>query len=67
MKITERRVVEQQWYETELSKTGWDSHGWVFRDDYQGIINGWEIVDILDMDKHYNPILGIAEKETEIN
>lgn len=26
MKINERRVVEQQWYETEFSKTGWDSY-----------------------------------------
>jgi hypothetical protein len=66
MKITERRIVEQEWYETECTKTGWDSYGWVFKDDYQGIINGWEIVDILDTDKFYHPILAIAEKETEI-
>jgi hypothetical protein len=67
MKITERRLVEQQWYETELSKTGWDSHGWVFKDDYQGILSSWEIVLHLESDKYGNPILGIAEKETEIN
>ena len=50
MKITERRIVEQQWYETDLSKTGWDSHGWVFKDDFQGILSGWEIVQHLHTD-----------------
>ena len=32
MKITERRIVRQEWYETDTTKTGWDSHGWVFND-----------------------------------
>ena len=66
MKVTERRIVEQHWYEDTYTIRGWDSHGWVFKDDYQGIVDGWEIVDILDMDKFYHPILAIAEKETEI-
>lgn len=66
MKVTERRIVEQQWYETETTKTGWDSFGWIFRDDYQGIINGWEIVEHLHIDKFGNSWLGIAEKETEV-
>jgi hypothetical protein len=26
-KVIERRIVTQDWYETEFSKTGWDSHG----------------------------------------
>lgn len=66
MIITERRLVIQDWYETELNKTGWDSHGWIFRDDYQGLFTGWKIVEILDNDKYGNPVLGLAEKETEI-
>lgn len=66
MKITERRVVEQQWYETEFSKTGWDSHGWVFKDDYQGLLAGWGIVEHLRIDKFGNSWLGIAEKETKV-
>jgi hypothetical protein len=66
MKITERRIVEQQWYETEYSKTGWDSHGWVFKDDYQGLVSSWDIVVHLSVDKFGNSWLGIAEKETEI-
>ena len=28
--------------------------------------NNWTIVETLDMDKHYNSILGIAEKETDL-
>lgn len=68
MKITECRIVEQQWYETELSKTGWDSYGWVFKDSGSNAeVEGWEIVQILVYDKFINPILAIAEKETEIN
>jgi hypothetical protein len=68
MKITERRIVEQQWYETELSKTGWDSYGWVFKDSGSNVeVNGWEIVEHLHVDKFGNAWLGIAEKETEIN
>jgi hypothetical protein len=66
MKIIERRIVEQQWFETECTKTGWDSHGWVFKDDYQGITNRWEIVEHLHTDKFGNSWIGIAEKETEI-
>lgn len=67
MKVTERRIVEQQWFETEVSKTGWDSHGWAFKDDFQGILSGWEIVEHLYTDKFGNSWLGIAEKETKIN
>ena len=26
-KIIERRIVSQDWYETETNKNGWDSHG----------------------------------------
>lgn len=66
MKIKERRVVIQEWYETELSKTGWDTHGWMFKDDYQGLLSGWEIVEILQSNKYGNPVIGIAEKEIEI-
>ena len=66
MKITERRIVEQQWYETDLSETGWDSQGRVFKDDYQGLLSGWEIVEHLHTDKFGNSWLGIAEKEAEI-
>lgn len=67
MIVTERRIVLQDWYETEYSKTGWDSHGWIFKDDYQGLTTGWEIVEILDSDKYGNPTLGVAEKQTKIN
>jgi hypothetical protein len=66
MQITERRLVCQEWYETEYSKTGWDSHGWMFKDDHQGLISGWDIVEHIKTDKYGNAWLGIAEKETEI-
>ena len=66
MKITERRIVRQDWYETECSKTGWESHGWYFNDG--SLINpiDWEIKEHIHLDKFGNPIYGIAEKETEI-
>ena len=64
MKITERRIVEQDWYETEYSKTGWDSYGWRFDDGSYNL--GWDVVEIIRSDKYGNPILAIAEKENEI-
>jgi len=67
MTVTERRLVSQDWYETEYSKTGWDSNGWYFLEDGNEMNYTWIVVGHLDSDKHYNPILGIAEKETEIN
>lgn len=67
MKITERRIVIQYWYETEYSKTGWDSYDWEFKDTGELIEGtGYTVIEVLDSDKFYNPILGIAEKETEI-
>lgn len=65
MKITERRIVEQYWYEDTYTKRGWDSHGWVFKDSGDKV-EGWEIVEHLHTDKFGNSWLGIAEKETEI-
>lgn len=67
MKITERRIVIQDWFECEDSKTGWDSHGWEFKDLDGYYDTDWNIVEILDSDKYGNPILGVSEKETEIN
>ena len=66
MKITERRIVRQEWYETDTTKTGWDSHGWVFNDTGATMNNEQTIVSHIQLDKHYNPILGIAEKEIEV-
>ena len=65
-KITERRIVIQDWYETDYNKNGWSSDGWYFKDDGHCVGNEWEIVNHLDSDKFYNPILAIAEKETKI-
>ena len=66
MKITERRIVQQEWYETDQNKNGWDSNGWNFKDSGLRINETeWTIVGHLDFDKFYNPILAIAEKETE--
>ena len=65
-KVKERRLVYQDWYETELTKTGWDSNtGWYFREgDFMTL--DWTIVEILDCDKHYNPLLGIAERKIKV-
>jgi hypothetical protein len=67
MTVTERRIVFQDWYETEYSKTGWDSHGWVFSDSGELIYSDWIVVEHIKNDKYYNPIFGIAEKQTEMN
>lgn len=68
MKITETRVVVQEWYETEFTKNGWDSNDWIFMDSRESVIgSGYDVVKILDSDKWHNPILGIAEKETEVS
>ena len=66
MIVTERRIVRQTWYETEFTKTGWDNHGWEFNDTGHTVDENWNIVKYLETDKYGNPMLGIAEKETEI-
>lgn len=67
MKIIERRLVIQEWYETEYTKTGWDSNRWVFRDDMEHVSEWeWTIIEHLREDKYGNPTVGVAEKETEI-
>ena len=64
-KVTERRIVTKEWYETEYSKTGWDSHGWVF-DDGKTIGNAWTIIEHIHSDKFGNPFIGIAEREVDV-
>ena len=64
MTITERRIVYQDWYETECTKTGWDSHGWYFDDC--GFTEYWTVVSHITTDKFGNTWVGIAEKETKI-
>jgi len=66
MIITERRIVTQDWYETETTKTGWDSNGWVFNDDCRQVGESWTIVKYLNSDKYGNPTLGIAERESVV-
>lgn len=62
MTVTEKRIVKQEWYETEDSKTGWDSHGWVFDDNGQTMPNSWTITQYIKLDKFGNPYLGIVVK-----
>ena len=67
MIITERRIVEQNWYESEDSKTGWENNGWCFHDTGRSVERtGYEIVQHLESDKFGNTTLGIAEKQTKI-
>lgn len=66
MKITERRIVTQEWYETDTTKTGWDSHGWTF-DNGEQVGDGWIIVQHIHLDKFGNPIAGVAEREVVVN
>jgi hypothetical protein len=64
--VTEKRIVEQEWYETECTKTGWDSHDWFFIDSKELMDSSWTIVKHLDSDKFGNPLIAIAEKETSL-
>ncbi len=65
MKILEHRIVRQEWYETEFTKTGWDSHGWVF-DDGSTMNNEWIVINHIYIDKYGNPLVGLSEREVEI-
>lgn len=65
--ITERRLVYQIWYETESTKTGWDSHGWCFKDDDIQMCLDWTVVEHLEIDKFGNPTIGVAERDFKIN
>lgn len=65
MKVTERRIVTQDWYETETTKTGWDSHGWIF-DDGSTMDSDWTVVQHIYSDKFGNPFTGIAEREVDL-
>lgn len=64
-KVIERRIVTQDWYESEFSKTGWDSHGWVFNDG-NTMGSDWIIVELIHLDKYGNPFMGVAEREVLI-
>ena len=61
MKRTERRIVTQDWYETNTTKTGWDSHGWVF-DDGSSMGTDWTLVQHVHLNKFGNPFIGVAER-----
>ena len=65
MEVLERRVVRQEWYETETTKTGWDSHGWVF-DSGEQMGNDWYIFDHIHLDKFGNPLVGIAQRKVNV-
>lgn len=66
MEVTERRIVYQEWFETDETKTGWDSFGWFFRDEGISMNDEWTIINHIRQDKHGRPTLAIAEKTTTI-
>lgn len=63
--ITEKRIARQDWYETGTTKTGWESHGWHFLEDGLPVGEDWEIEEVLENDKYYNPVLALFTKETK--
>lgn len=75
MKITERRIVTQYWYETteylwrtnETKKTWETGVGWVFNDDGRAVGEPWAIVQHVSVDIHGNPFIGVAEREVDIS
>ena len=63
-KVIERRIVTEDWQETETTKTGWDSHGWKF-DDGRTMGTAWTIVEHIHLDKFGNPFKAVAEREVD--
>lgn len=47
-------VLEQEWLESEEGKNGWEAEGW-------GEPDGFELIEILDTDKHDHPTKGRFE------
>jgi hypothetical protein len=61
---TQIREVYQEWIEDENEKTGWSGLGWQFKDDDEFMEERkWTIIEHLDSDKYYNPILAIAQRD----
>jgi hypothetical protein len=61
---TQTKEVYQEWTEDENEKTGWSGSGWIFKDDDEFMEeNKWTIIEHLDSDKYYNPILAIAQRD----
>lgn len=60
MKITERRLVVQEWFKKE---TEWISHGWFFLDSDDPVGDDWKVTNHLKTDEHINPIYGVVERE----
>ncbi len=49
----------QEWFESEESKTGWDSSGWTYVDGSElSLVDSMRCVGITDYDKYNNPIRG---------
>jgi hypothetical protein len=65
MKITERKIVRQTWYEPDITRADWKSDGWSF-DNGEKMDNSWTIVSHLTLDKYYNSWVGIAEREVDV-
>jgi hypothetical protein len=64
MKVTERRIVRQDWYEAD-TKTGWDSDGWMFN-NWDAMGDTWTVVEYILQDKFGNPFIAVAEREVEV-
>lgn len=62
MKIIERRIVIQEWFESDSTKIGWDSDGWKFEDN-SSMDNDWTVVSCIEINKFGNPTIGVAERE----
>jgi hypothetical protein len=53
-------TLDQEWYEDSESKTGWNTLGW-------NVPEGYELCEILDIDKHGNPTLASFIKSNNNN
>lgn len=57
------RVAIQEWSEDLDEKTGWHGHGWFFKDTDEYVDDEWELKEVTDTDKFYNPIEAIFTSE----
>lgn len=54
------RSITQEWFESDHSKTGWDTLGWYFADTNEPLPINWIVIEHTDTNKFGNPIKGIA-------
>ena len=62
MEESEKVIIYQEWYETDQTRTGWDSFGWSFENGEDVDQLEWDITEYIDHDKFGHPTKAYAIK-----